>query len=335
MDNHNPLPPTGWTRPSRFPMDPFPEGWYVVRHSEGLAAGEAVPLHYFGRDFVLFRTRSGRAYLLDAFCPHLGAHLGYGGRVAGETIQCPFHAWRLDGSGRCVATPQGEPVPDAAMQAHSWPVREEAGLVFMYWHPERKAPSWQVGSTIPFGEEGWTDPEWVSLEINTHVQEVLENAIDIHHFAHVHGWHAAANAAMNPNGPVLQIVNHFQGDQTKDSAMSDSTEMNLFGLGLVLTRTAVRNGLESFLVTLVVPIDVDRIEVQIGMATKKIPDSDVPEQMLSAAVERLARFLAQDAGIMAHKKYLDDPALTDSESGIRVFRQWARQFYRPLASSTV
>jgi nitrite reductase/ring-hydroxylating ferredoxin subunit len=313
-------------------MDPFPEGWYVVRHSDQLAAGDVVPLHYFGRDFVLFRTKSGHARLLDAFCPHLGAHLGYGGRVSGETIQCPFHAWRFDGTGRCVATPQGEPVPEPAKQAlHAWPVREDAGLVFMYWHPEQKAPSWHVVSAIPFGLEDWTKPEWVSCEIDTHPQEVLENAIDIHHFAHVHGWPAAANVTMKADGPVLQIVNHFQGDQTKDSGLSDSTEMNLFGLGLVLTRTAIRNGLESFMVTFVVPIDVDRIEMQIGMATKKIADSDTPERMLRESRERLARFLAQDAEIMAHKRYLEEPALTLSESGILVFRQWARQFYRPLS----
>ena len=313
---------------SRFPMDPFPEGWYVVRHSDQLTEGDVVPLHYFGRDFVLFRSRSGQAFMLDAFCPHLGAHLGYGGRVSGETIQCPFHAWRFDGTGRCIATPQGEPVPEAALQAlHAWPVREQGGLVFVYWHPDQQAPSWHVGA-IPFLDEGWTRPEWVSCQIETHAQEVLENAIDIHHFAHVHGWPKAANATMKADGPVLEIANHFQGHQTKDSNGSDSTQMHLFGLGVVLTRTIVRNGSESCLVTLVVPVDVDRIEVQIGMATKKNPQSDAPERRLRESLERLATFLAQDAEIMAHKKYVDAPALTPSEDGILVFRQWARQFYR-------
>ena len=42
---------------------------------------------------------------IDAFCPHLGAHLGYGGLVEESTIRCPFHAWRFDGTGACVEVP--------------------------------------------------------------------------------------------------------------------------------------------------------------------------------------------------------------------------------------
>ena len=61
----------------RYPM-PIPHGWYAVAYSDELAVGESRPERYFGKDLVLFRTESGRASLLDAYCPHLGAHLGYG-----------------------------------------------------------------------------------------------------------------------------------------------------------------------------------------------------------------------------------------------------------------
>ncbi len=50
-------------------------------------------LHNFGVDLVLFRTESGKAVGTDPYCPHLGAHLGYGGQIEGETIRCPFHHW--------------------------------------------------------------------------------------------------------------------------------------------------------------------------------------------------------------------------------------------------
>ena len=61
--------------------------------------GAVRPLKVFGRDLVLFRTTDGAATVLDAHCAHLGAHLGVGGRVEGNTIVCPFHAWAYDGSG--------------------------------------------------------------------------------------------------------------------------------------------------------------------------------------------------------------------------------------------
>ena len=89
-------------RASEHTQLPMPNGWFAVEWSRELREGDVKPLHYFGEELVLFRTRSGQARVLDAFCAHLGAHLGHGGRVMGETLRCPFHGWQYDGaSGRC------------------------------------------------------------------------------------------------------------------------------------------------------------------------------------------------------------------------------------------
>ena len=83
----------------------FPKGWFVVSFSDDLEPGGVLPLRYFGQDLVLYRTETGQAVLLDARCPHLGAHLGRGGTVQGDCIRCPFHAWSFDDTGRCVEVP--------------------------------------------------------------------------------------------------------------------------------------------------------------------------------------------------------------------------------------
>ena len=64
---------------------PIPRGWFAVAHSDEIAKGEVQKAHYFGQDLVVFRTESGKAGVFDAYCPHLGAHLGVGGKVEGET----------------------------------------------------------------------------------------------------------------------------------------------------------------------------------------------------------------------------------------------------------
>ena len=96
-----------WEAPTnyRFEIPPFPNGWFQVAYSDEVADGDVVPLQYFGKDLVLFRGQDGVPRVLDAFCPHLGAHLGYGGRVEDNCIRCPFHAWRFDGAGKCVDVP--------------------------------------------------------------------------------------------------------------------------------------------------------------------------------------------------------------------------------------
>ena len=59
----------------RYPM-PLPFGWFVVSYANELKIGDVKAVRYFGQDQVLFRGESGKAAMLDAYCPHLGAHLG-------------------------------------------------------------------------------------------------------------------------------------------------------------------------------------------------------------------------------------------------------------------
>lgn len=59
-----------------------------------------------GENMAVFRTEEGKACVLDAYCPHLGAHLGIGGRVVGDCIECPFHGWQFNGNdGKCTSIP--------------------------------------------------------------------------------------------------------------------------------------------------------------------------------------------------------------------------------------
>ena len=68
----------------------FANSWFRVATSQELSPKQVIPLHYFGKDLVLFRTEKGTPCILDAHCPHLGAHLGYGGTVKDNTIRCPY-----------------------------------------------------------------------------------------------------------------------------------------------------------------------------------------------------------------------------------------------------
>ena len=76
----------------RFPLPRYPTGWFQVAWSDELEPGGVLPPQYFGKDLVLFRAASGAASVLNAHCPHMGAHLGHGGAVEGEGVACPFHA---------------------------------------------------------------------------------------------------------------------------------------------------------------------------------------------------------------------------------------------------
>src|SRR5688572_29591868 len=171
---------------SRFPMPRYPNGWFQVAYADDLKPGAALPLRYFGRDLVLFRTEGGDAKLLDAHCPHLGAHLGHGGKVKGDCIECPFHAWKFDGTGACREIPYGKKIPPRA-QIGTWELRELNGMLMTWFHPDGAAPAWEVPALAETGHADWTPYEKRSWKVRTHNQEMAENAVDNAHFLYLHG----------------------------------------------------------------------------------------------------------------------------------------------------
>src|SRR5258706_8157868 len=141
-----------------YPFPPYPNGWFQVAYADELGPGAVLPLEYFGQSLVLFRGGDGAPRALDAFCPHLGAHLGYGGRVDGDRLVCPFHGWRFDGCGACVEVPYAKKIPPRA-KLRAWPVREVNGLILVWYHAEGEAPSYDVPSLVEYGDENWTPYE--------------------------------------------------------------------------------------------------------------------------------------------------------------------------------
>ncbi|MEP2550746.1 MAG: Rieske (2Fe-2S) protein, partial [Marinomonas sp.] len=90
---------------------PYPYGWYPAMLSDDLAVGEVKPLRYFGQDLVIWRGDDGAVRMLDAYCRHLGAHMGYGGKVEGNNLLCPFHSWAYNGEGVVEDIPYAKRIP--------------------------------------------------------------------------------------------------------------------------------------------------------------------------------------------------------------------------------
>ena len=164
----------------RYPM-PMPYGWYAVSYSDELAVGESRAVHYFGQELVLFRTESGRAVLMEAYCPHLGAHLGHGiheqsgkggGRIEGENIVCPFHSWKFNPDGECAEVPYAKNMPPKIKGKKclkSFPVRETNQVIWAWYHPDGESPKWEVIEHDEANSSDWSPLERYEWIIDTHV----------------------------------------------------------------------------------------------------------------------------------------------------------------------
>src|SRR5690606_31889171 len=143
-------------------LEGYPRGHFLVAFSDELAEGELKPLRYFGRELVLFRDREGCPRVLSAHCPHLGAHLGVGGRVENGEVRCPFHAWRFDGTGACTEVPYARRVPPGA-RLERFEAGEENGMITVRYDRGGVAPDYDL-PVLPEWADGDFSP-WLSRTI--------------------------------------------------------------------------------------------------------------------------------------------------------------------------
>ena len=80
-------------------------GWVPLFTSKEIGMNKVKGTHFCGIELMVFRSSSGKVHVLDAYCPHMGTYLPFGGRVVGESVRCPFHAWTFNGEGECTHVP--------------------------------------------------------------------------------------------------------------------------------------------------------------------------------------------------------------------------------------
>ncbi|MGI5466237.1 Rieske 2Fe-2S domain-containing protein [Streptomyces sp. CA-132043] len=91
------------------PRLPSPHGWFCVGIARDFKPGTVATVPFMDGEIVVYRTRRGTLRATRPHCPHLGAHLGAGGYVAGELLVCPFHRFGFGPDGVCETTPYSKP----------------------------------------------------------------------------------------------------------------------------------------------------------------------------------------------------------------------------------
>ena len=211
----------------------FPMGWCSVDRSHELRIGQVKRVQAFDRELVLYRTRSGRAVLQDAYCPHLGAHLGIEGRVIGETIRCPFHGWQFGVDGKCEHIPYAEKIPERAC-IRTWHTEEKNGEVYVWFHPENTPPQWGLPDLPELDDPNWTEPRYTEHLVPAHVQDICENSCDPVHFQYVHRQMQVpeSTVTIDPDGRTMHLHSEMQGDYP------GHLHATTFSPGMALVRTS-------------------------------------------------------------------------------------------------
>jgi nitrite reductase/ring-hydroxylating ferredoxin subunit len=306
----------------RYPFPAYANGWFRVGYSDDLAPEQVRPLHYFGQELVLFRTAAGEARVFDAFCPHLGAHLGKGGVVEGETLRCPFHAWRFDSEGTCVEIPYTSRIPPRAA-VRCWPVVERNGLILIHRHSEGKTPTWEIPELPQIGHSDWTPLLVKSWTVRARWLDMNENCVDAAHFKFVHGTLTIPELSVSVDEHVLRTESRFK--QKSPGGIVDGSLITT-DYGPAFQTVDMDGIISSLIMNTSTPIDEDFTDVSFAYSIKT--DGDPSKQGLARAVlDDLVTQFENDLPIWENKACWKRPQLCDGDGEFGKYRKWMSQFF--------
>ena len=320
----------------RYPFTPFPNGWYRVAYSEEVLKGALKRVKYLNQDLLIFRGQDGKANIIDAYCPHLGADLGVNGKVIENTVACPFHGWRFDGEGDCVEIPYCSSIPKKA-KLRSWPVLEQDGVIMFWYHAENKAPEFTIPDG-PFRKNAkWNRPLHFSWRVRMHIQEVAENAVDTSHFPVVHAYANLPEIKnLDTNGPTFTVKLEAQRFGLNFIGKSPMT-ISYTGMGIVhanlTTKLFGRLPVELSVILTTTPIDEEHCEIKIKARHRKSWNPLWDLLLRPMMKKEIATDFESDIPIWEAKKYYKNPALCKDDGPIGAIRKWAKQFYSEYQSA--
>lgn len=320
-----------------WPYTVFPTGWYQVGYSVELKPGDVRPARYFDQDLVLFRTEAGEVSMLDAHCPHLGAHLGYGGTVKGECIECPFHGWLWTAGGQLSEIPYA-PQERRRVSLKRWHTREINGLILVWYDAFGRDPLWEWPGIPEFDDVANNYPitrDHVGIR-GIVPQSPVENTPDYYHFMWVHG-------AGQPGKPLLwREDQHYLHTRisfvfghgkkatwlTPNGAVVGEIETEAWGLGLSNARF-VLEGFVTNQLTATTPVDPNHSQLFDTLTVNRQPgDGDEPTGRAARMIEFQKGQIRRDFAIWENQRYIEHPPFAGGEEEHYArFRRWSRQFY--------
>ncbi len=181
--------------------------WYVVLESAEVK-NEPVGVTRMGEKLVFWRDGDRKICVAADRCPHRGVAFS-AGKVSDGHLQCPFHGFEFDSSGKCVLIPAmgRNGAITNAMRVNTYPTYEAHGFIWLWWGQNAPAdlqpPQFFDNLDDTFVHGSSRDP-W-----NAHYSRVIENQLDVVHLPFVHGRTIGRGNRTVVDGPVVE----WQGDK--------------------------------------------------------------------------------------------------------------------------
>jgi phenylpropionate dioxygenase-like ring-hydroxylating dioxygenase large terminal subunit len=302
-----------------------PRSWYFVAGSASLPSGGHTVVRVAGADLLVFRTQAGQVRVTADACPHMGRRLGDGGRVVGESFECPLHRRRYTVSA-------GGAQPG---MLEGLPVQEVNGLVLAWVAPDRSDPDFVVPAV---DRARWTAPVFTTLDLPTTAETIMQDLADEVHFTTVHGY--VSITPLEPflaDGATLRVAYAIRR-RLGAGPVAVNQHVRFWsrahGLGYQVTEVESFGGrLRSRHFVLPTPVDGTTTRVTLGLSIRFDGTSragSAPHPVAALLRRPVLRSFVHDVGLDARawaNRYPVRPVGDPEEPVLRAFQRWADQFY--------
>ncbi len=195
--------------------------WYPVSISTDLT-DKPIKIRALGQNLAIFRDSKGEAHCVSDICTHRAASLSMG-KIKDDCLECPYHGWKFNGQGECVAIPSMG--VDAKIPARShidaYPVVEKYGLIFAFLGdlPEDERPP--IMDIPEYGDETWAAVH-LNYQWKTNFERSQEAALDPAHAEYVH---TGMQFAGDKNDYIIPELN------VEETEWGASTKAGLYTIG--------------------------------------------------------------------------------------------------------
>ena len=238
-------------------------------------------MKYFDQEMVAWRAQSGELTVMNAYCEHLGAHLGYGGNVVGEVMQCPFHGWQWSQRAATSASPTrtgptgagvSAPTPSSNATSRSTSGTTSSAVSRTSMHPTCSPRSKTAAArTTTTHSSGCSAGIW-----NCTPQYVLENGVDFAHFKFVHNTPIVPVFTRHDFDDAVSYVDFtitFEGDDgQKIEDVNSGVEAINGGLGIAVTKSW--GMVDNRTISAVTPVDEFTSDVRFMVYIGRTPGRD-------------------------------------------------------------
>jgi hypothetical protein len=253
--------------------------------------------------------------------------MGHGGKVHGNLLECPFHAWRYDGEeGVVKEIPYAKAIPPQVKRkcTRTWHVVEANRWVWMWYHPNDVAPLFEVEHLPEATDPDWTDYDVHEWNVWGSIQNMAENGVDVAHFKYIHGtanvplgdlrwgdWGRGADVKAKMGTPWGEV----------DGCISYDT----MGPGQSWTRfTGIS---ETLLVACIIPVELDHVHARFCFTQPKAQAEGERAGVAKAIIRDICKQFDQDKVVWDRQRYQANPIICDGDGPIPQFRKYYARYY--------